>query len=407
MICKKSNGFFAKDLDIFEDMLYADALRGMDSTGVITVERDGGFHIDKEGTASYEFLLDYPKTESRKNVIQHGVALIGHNRKGTVGAISDETAHPFVVNKTFAMVHNGTLYNHKALAETTVDSEALTITIKEALAVEYSGDESLRESFYIGQIEEALGRVSGAYAVVWYNQETNKIQFVRNDQRPLWIGETDDFYLLASEGGLINWVVNRNGYKWTRLVPTDHDTLYTIQMNDRGEGKLSEEKLNIKKYYHTTQTTQQSGMAVIGAAGTSKINKNTSVFAKLSKNEFKRLKRKLIQREVEFFAVDYVETHLCFGLVTSTQDYIVMGESEGLGGIPHLIKGEINLKKLKLDIDNIDEPLYRGTIVDMEYDMKLSQADITVEKISIVKPVLLPKPEEKKNANEENTTTVH
>ncbi len=374
LISKKIYGIYQKDIEIFEQMLYADALRGEDSTGVITVELDGSFHIDKEGTNATAFLYNYDKCASRKQALQKACALIGHNRKGTVGKISDETAHPFVVKDTFAMVHNGTLWNHNNLAKTDVDSEALSIVIQKALSVEYSGDPDGKAAFLKKEIEDTLSDVHGAYAVVWYNQETNQIQFIRNDQRPLWVLETDDHYLLSSEAGLAQWILGRNSIKPKTVEYTKEDTLYSICL-DSGKVALTSEALNLKKATPPTTTANSMG-GHTGATITN--NSNTST---LSKQECKRIKKNLLNRTLTFFAVDYVEKHLYAGF-KFTSDYLLIGESTDIDSIPHVVKGEINLKKLKIyDEAGIEDVFFKGTVTNVTYDMKAKQAEIQVSDI--------------------------
>ena len=48
VLYKGSNGFCGSDRDIFEDMLYIDALRGDDSVGVAAFYNDGSAELVKE-----------------------------------------------------------------------------------------------------------------------------------------------------------------------------------------------------------------------------------------------------------------------------------------------------------------------------------------------------------------------
>ena len=203
MVVKPANGFVKQHEDCFYQMLYADALRGEDSTGVIGVENDTSFHIAKEATEAAWFNAQFQGGTLAKTMWATGKAFIGHNRKKTVGAIKDETAHPFVVDDVFAMVHNGTLFNHKDLADTEVDSEALAKVLATALG----------ETDYIQALETILGKVSGAYATASYDQRTNKVHLLRNSQRPLAYVETSNAWYFASEAPMLFWILARNGYQ--------------------------------------------------------------------------------------------------------------------------------------------------------------------------------------------------
>lgn len=140
-------GFDKKTEDTFYQMLYANALRGDDSTGVVFIEKDTSFGIMKTAYSSAFVTDEFHDSKQGKAMWTQGKAMIGHNRKKTSGAISDTNAHPFVVDDTFAMVHNGTLYSHKHLADTEVDSEALAIHLSKVL----------NNEFTLEKFEESIG----------------------------------------------------------------------------------------------------------------------------------------------------------------------------------------------------------------------------------------------------------
>ena len=132
MVLKHNTGLIKQTEDVFDQLLYANALRGEDSTGVIAVEKDSSFHIAKDASPSFWFGPAFKESDISKKMWNNAKAMIGHNRKKTIGKIEDATAHPFVVDDEFAMVHNGTLFGHAQLAKTEVDSEALAIVLAEA-----------------------------------------------------------------------------------------------------------------------------------------------------------------------------------------------------------------------------------------------------------------------------------
>ena len=122
-------GFNEEALDSFELMLYMDTLRGEDSTGVFLVERNGNVHIAKQVGDGAAFLRSKEWNDMRGKAFSSGWALIGHNRKATKGSITDENAHPFWVDDKIVLVHNGTVYNHKKMADTEVDSHAIALSL--------------------------------------------------------------------------------------------------------------------------------------------------------------------------------------------------------------------------------------------------------------------------------------
>jgi Glutamine amidotransferase domain len=195
VITKHGNGFTKLQCDIFNDLLYIDALRGMDSTGEFLVTNDGDLYLAKEATAAH----DFRKTKEHKDLLdlafRKGSALVGHNRAATKGEINDTNAHPFIVDNKITLVHNGTLWgDYKKLAEVEVDSHAIAHTIHK------HGDD----------VEKALQELSGAYALIWHNMDNNTLNIVRNDSRPLHFMETSDSFIWASEDSALQWIKSRH-----------------------------------------------------------------------------------------------------------------------------------------------------------------------------------------------------
>lgn len=385
VIAKKAWGFTKNEIDIFEELLFVDALRGDDATGVITVEKSGVFHIDKAAVVSADFLPQYRNLPSAKGQLQYAQALIGHNRKGTVGGFADNMAHPFVINDRFAMVHNGTLHSHKQLADTGSDSEALATVIDKALNDEYTGDSDERDTYILAGLESTLGKISGAYACVWYNQLEHKVQFVRNDQRPLWIADCDNIWVLGSEPGMLHWILSRHSVKIVKLEAVDKDALYTLDLNVSGQVlvPLTKKELVIKKYTPPTQAQGMVGDITMGYTGT------TGTEAELSKNLFKKLRRKLMHKPLVFYVEDYIEKYL---FKKNGPEYCVWGASDELGPLKHIVRGEIDITKVDIsDISHVDNYVFTGVIDQIEYNMRLKQIELTVEHIKKCPPsIILP-----------------
>jgi hypothetical protein len=151
--------------------------------------------------------------------------IIGHNRKATHGERKDVDAHPFYT-EPICLVHNGMISNHKNFCkEATVDSNAIC------------------NAFAKGNYKEVLSEIEGAYAFIWYNIEEKKLYFIRNDRRPLFIIETTNTYILASEKEMVEWICKRNTQTIKSIKDIDVDTLYTFDLESR---ELEEEKLEIK-----------------------------------------------------------------------------------------------------------------------------------------------------------------
>lgn len=358
MVVKPANGFVKQHEDCFYQMLYADALRGEDSTGVIGVENDTSFHIAKEATEAAWFNAQFQGGTLAKTMWATGKAFIGHNRKKTVGAIKDETAHPFVVDDVFAMVHNGTLFNHKDLADTEVDSEALAKVLATALG----------ETDYIQALETILGKVSGAYATASYDQRTNKVHLLRNSQRPLAYVETSNAWYFASEAPMLFWILARNGYqaKDLNIQPVAENTLISFDLDTN---KMTEELLVPKKYLPPSHT--------MGKGATTKAHSNQKGVDGLSKNSYKRFRNKHIFTTLEFWGEDFIETNYPRTLADGETAITLMGSSDHIS-LDHLISAEIDLKEVNLSSEDLTERLWAGRIGDMSYDSKSKKVSITI-----------------------------
>lgn len=228
LIAKRQNGFFYKEGDILQQMLYADAIRGWDATGVFGVNKYGNVDIKKAATAASMFVTTPEFETFKKDMVSKYHIVVGHNRKATHGEKNSEDAHPFWdKEEKICLVHNGMISNHKEFCdESTVDSNAIC----NALAKETT--------------KEIFKNIQGAYAFIWYDVTTKKVHFIRNKDRPLYILETDDTFMFSSEHGLSHWIAGRNNVTINSTKLLKEDTLYTIGLEDK---KLVEEETIEKK----------------------------------------------------------------------------------------------------------------------------------------------------------------
>jgi len=387
----KTSGFQYSHQKMFYQMLFADQLRGSDATGVITCHNTGDFGIMKEAVDAYNFNPQFIDSDLDKDLYKNGVAVIGHNRAKTVGDNKDENAHPFVVDGTFAMVHNGTLYNHKALEDTDVDSHALAITFKKAMD----------EGDYKTALEDALGKVFGAFACVWYDQKRHEICMIRNKDRPLNFVVCEAGVLFGSEPHLLTWIAARNNSKIESVTMCKEHTLYRFDMKKQG-GVPDETFLSPK--YRSSSTTGGYTNGVVGTATTGE-KETTSAFDSIieklvhppapndrkpvSKNSFKRIRAQIFKRQLNFWLDDFVEADVDnTGKATTA---LVMGSSiDGAFDLcehHHFVRAVINLKTLGLKEDELYGNIqFSGTVDDVEYD-KVNKAAIVRMCNVIVKEV--------------------
>lgn len=367
LIPKALNGLSYTEQKVFNQMLFANLLRGADSTGVIGVLKDGDFGIMKECSDSYFFGDQFTDSPLYKKVYMEGRAIIGHNRAKTIGENSDENAHPFVIDNTFAMVHNGTLRNHRALHQTTVDSEALARLFKEAMD----------EEDWQTALETAIGRVNGAFAVIWYDQKREQVCMLRNSERPLGFIETTTSILVASELQMANWIGSRNGMKSEHYNSCEVHTLYTFDMKE-GKGAVQQTNLSPRfpKKVHKGFT---NGMVITPPRVITPTTGTKNTRAELSKNAFKRLRNSMMGKTIKFVGEDFVPM---------ANGYLrILGCSyDGaydLCEVSHNIEGSCDARSQGLEektfyTGDLD---FSGRVADVVYDPKLKCANLTLTAI--------------------------
>lgn len=234
VVSKAFNGFTSRDKDVFSQMLFADTLRGDDATGTMLVDNNGNLDLAKEATTAPWFQGTSEYRDLEVKAVRNGAAWVGHNRKATRGEIKDENAHPFVVDNRIVLVHNGTLYgDHTKIANTEVDSHAIAHLIHQ------------KED----NVEAALSELNGAYALIWYDVKNRELNFVRNDDRPLYYIETNSAWYWASEAGMLAWIMNRNNVPTTptnKITLLPAGTLFNFKHNGQ-KWEAEQRKLNLTK----------------------------------------------------------------------------------------------------------------------------------------------------------------
>lgn len=202
VITKNSYGFSKKQVDVFSLLLFADLLRGDDSTGVFVTTTKGEVALAKDIGHSFDFIKTPEYGRLCTRAVKEGTTMVGHNRKATTGKITDMNAHPFAVEDKIILSHNGTLWgDHKTMADVEVDSHAIAHVLAQK-----------------GSVQEAMKEVHGAYALIFYEVEKQRLNFLRNPSRPLYWVETDAEYIWCSEKNMIDWAVSRFDLKPVTLI---------------------------------------------------------------------------------------------------------------------------------------------------------------------------------------------
>lgn len=211
------------DRKIFRDMLDVCQVRGRDSTGVININRAKNYgYVKNVGPPAYLF-----DRRSYSEVVESGMhsAFIGHCRHKTVGLVSVQNAHPFdFEDEGIIGVHNGTLtrYNHlDGHSHQKVDSEVLYGHLAK------HGPEN------------TFDKIDGAWACVWWDNNAETVNFIRNKQRPLWFTwsackrklfwASEPWMFGSVERHVDLWKGPKDDYE-DRFFPLPEDTLWSIEI---------------------------------------------------------------------------------------------------------------------------------------------------------------------------------
>lgn len=316
-------------------MLWIDTLRGDDATGVCFVKNDQSALVYKEALEACYTLLDKDLNKELAEATKTTKALLGHNRKATVGGGSDQNAHPFVYEDRYVFFHNGTLHNHKVFGDTEVDSEALG---QHVTACE--GD--------LDKLGEVFDKAMGAWALVWYDSVKHKLYLTRNSQRPLSLLKLKNGdFAYSSEAWIAHGPVTRNQGQVEEIVALKEGVLYTIDLVP-WKPTITEEV--IPKKVHSTPTRQCGGAKARGT---------------ISRKEAAKLVKRL---EAQTFFSFKVEDHHCTVLNGSPYEsysYYISGYNEFEPGV--LVYAKID-SKFKYEMDQMIGTKVFGTFDEADYD---------------------------------------
>lgn len=222
-------GMYGKALKVqheklFKDLLIMDQIRGPHSTGVAYITDDHVWNYMKAAETASEWVTN-PEFKKWFGKMRKQVAMIGHNRWATQGAVNNDNAHPFQ-HGDVVMVHNGSLWdtdNHPKKFE--VDSEGICHWLS-------------HENCAL----KVLPYLCGAYSLVWYDDRSNTINFARNDERPMYTTVlADGVVVFGSEKGMIEWACARNEFTLhdSGVFSTKPFTLYSVSLQKEDFGKIT------------------------------------------------------------------------------------------------------------------------------------------------------------------------
>lgn len=187
---------------VFKNLLQLDTIRGPHSTGVAMVRTNGDNKTVKKLGTPWEGLFDSKDFEEYLKGGSFNV-LLGHNRWATKGKINAKNAHPFDFD-TLVGAHNGTLRSVRDLdnhEKFEVDSE------------------NIYHHMERNGVADTIKLLDGAFALTWYNKEESTINFIRNNERPLYYCLTEDrkAIIWASEDWMIEVACGMAGQKFGEI----------------------------------------------------------------------------------------------------------------------------------------------------------------------------------------------
>ncbi len=209
VVAKNKGGLFKGHITMFDQLFWADQLRGTDGAGLF-YDANSGVKVLKVPSEASVLIGSAEYDKALIEAVKEGHFIIGHNRAATKGEHTWENTHPFTEGG-ITLVHNGTLLSHKGLdADVEVDSHAIC--------------KHMAKNGHTNTLKE----VDGAFALVWYDEESGTLNLSRNRQRPLHIVETTTAWVICSEAALGIWIAERNAQKVESVIALDTENVYTF-----------------------------------------------------------------------------------------------------------------------------------------------------------------------------------
>lgn len=271
----------AKAMKAFKDMLFFDTVRGAHGTGVATIpwaknSREPDDCIVLKAPVAAPVFLEIESVKSLLRNTAHSV-VIGHNRHATKGAHVFENTHPFLSGSVVG-AHNGTVRDTSGLpldGDWGTDSETIMANIAE------NGSK--------GTITKLTEGTNGAWALVWYDFNTNELCFLRNSERPLCFAFSKDREQLfwSSEVGTLFSATSRNGLDMEKSyhLPLNKEYRWAVPAAGQkfGEPDITTMKGKKQKVWSNSSSNFYGGRAFSGHSCNRPNNKpSTSIKSDLS-----------------------------------------------------------------------------------------------------------------------------
>ena len=356
----------AKEENVLKQLLVVDSLRGTDSAGVAVITRTGETRVAKQVGNPYELLdgVNFTKAIAAPNRV-----IIGHNRFGTQGKVTKANAHPFEYD-TLVGAHNGTVYTKWKMVDGNqfdVDSAALY------------------NHMDVKGLSCLMNKMGGAWALTWWDKIEEKLNFLRNKERPLYMTYSKDGKCLfwASEYWMLSGVLSRNGIEFDKIEALPEDMHMSLEVGR--DGSLSKPHavpmpstyVNPPVQQHKTYVYQQAPVPakVAEVKKTGVVPQAATLSLVQSKSFLGGAKQVLLEvlslvdndgfggKYLSCYTGDYPYANIrwYFPRGVNTKDFINeeiiadIGDRIDRGGKPSYYKVESNTVRLKNDIQDVEE----------------------------------------------------
>jgi glutamine---fructose-6-phosphate transaminase (isomerizing) len=196
--------------------------RGYDSAGVATIVNG---KIDRRRAVGK---LKNLEAVLRSNPLDGNIG-IGHTRWATHGGVTEENAHPHIVDDV-VIVHNGIIENFRALKDEliadgcTFSSQTDTEVVVQLIARERRNGRTPRDA-----VQAVLGRLHGAFALgILFKSDGGQLFGARNGP-PLAIGHGDGEMFLGSDAIALSPFTNKITYledgDWVAMTHTSAEIM--------------------------------------------------------------------------------------------------------------------------------------------------------------------------------------
>jgi len=230
----------APHIKAFNELLFIDTFRGQHGTGIANVMPNGEVNLLKKPWAAPDF------QEHRNYSAMATTAariLIGHNRHATVGEKNVSNTHPFLFDNLVG-AHNGTIpWNARDKLKKMANGETYGTDSETLFAALNEVDP--------GDVGEVVSNIWGAWSLVWWDKRDYTLNFLRNDERPMWWAWTNEHRVLfwASEMWMLEAILERNGLnkKDTNIVYTRPNVQYKVDIPTKASEKITYETREVKE----------------------------------------------------------------------------------------------------------------------------------------------------------------